>query len=209
MLTLTPMSWSVLQQKDSCPLCCAAHLASAVRSPVCEGTLGSAGGCTVVEKVSHCYCCLPSWALYLRDTSKFSQFDKCITLSSTYIHVSNITSKTKMKGNYLLHTWSPNGGVLHISERPAFLSITLSVSLPVSVSISFPFSFTVSLPLSFAISLPVPFALPFSLPLSVFLPVPFPFTVSFALAFWRWGRALHLVYVRGANCKKKRKILEK
>lgn len=62
--TVTQMR-SVLQQKDSCPQCCAGHLASAARSPGYEGTLGSAGGCKAGKKVSHCYCCLPSCALYL------------------------------------------------------------------------------------------------------------------------------------------------
>ncbi len=79
MFTETQTSWSVRWQGDSFLQCCAGRWASAARSPGCEGTLGSAGGCTVGKKVLLRCCCSPSCVLYLRDTNTFTH--SCNTLS--------------------------------------------------------------------------------------------------------------------------------
>lgn len=92
-------------------------------------------------------------------------------------------------GQFLLHTWSPDGGVLHVSKRAALLSVTL----PVPVSLSVPLA--VTLPFSFSISLSVALSLPLSLPLSVSFPVPLPLSVTLAVSFALTLYGLHLVHV--------------
>lgn len=83
----------------------------------------------------------------------------------------------------VLCTWSPDGGVLHISYRPSLLSVALSVSVSFSVAVPFPLSLPVSLPFSFPISLTVPLTFPLSLsvPFALSIPLSVPFTIPFSL----------------------------
>lgn len=98
-----------LTDSQQCPQHCAGHWAAAARSPVCEETLGSAGGYTAVRKVSHyccCYCCSPSCVLYLTVPNTLSWFN-CYSLSILQCGAANFNKEKGklMSASHLVARW--------------------------------------------------------------------------------------------------------